>query len=256
MDADNNLYGTTIFGGGDSNLGTVFQVTPSGDFAVLHRFTGADGKAPQAGLIEYAGDFFGTTTNGGDRDAGVVFKVTPSGDFTVLHSFTGGDGANPAAGLVADPDNGTLYGTAAFGGDSGNGTVFRLTQSGDFQVLHSFTGADGAVPRAGLIGSSDAGLPPHPDNGLYGTTSAGGSSGHGTVFWLDRDLQLTVLHSFSNGADGGMPLAGLTFDPAESNFYGTTNQGGDLSRCGGFGCGTVFQLPIPVSIAGISRKAR
>ena len=47
-----------------------------------------------------------------------------------------------------------------------------------------------------------------------------------------------VLHSFSGGADGATPMAGLTPDAA-GNFYGTAQYGGDPG-CGG--CGTVFKL--------------
>ena len=49
--------------------------------------------------------------------------------------------------------------------------------------------------------------------------------------------QETVLHSFNhNGTDGYSPTAGLIFDPAKINLYGTTNSGGT------FGDGTVFEL--------------
>ena len=35
----------------------------------------------------------------------------------------------------------------------------------------------------------------------------------------------TVIHTFTNGGDGGQPVAGLTIDTA-GNLYGTTNIGG------------------------------
>jgi uncharacterized repeat protein (TIGR03803 family) len=46
-------------------------------------------------------------------------------------------------------------------------------------ILHSFSGADGdgAIPLAGLVLSS-TGI-------LYGTTSAGGTAGRGTVFAVE-----------------------------------------------------------------------
>jgi uncharacterized repeat protein (TIGR03803 family) len=50
-----------------------------------------------------------------------------------------------------------------------------------------------------------------------------------------------VLHSFTGGADGGLPLAGVIEDAA-GNLYGTTLLGGlDSSYCG-FSCGVVFKL--------------
>ena len=56
----------------------------------------------------------------------------------------------------------------------------------------------------------------------------------------------TVIHNFTNGGDGGVPSAGLTFVSA-GNFYGTTRYGG---KVGDFcdwldetpGCGVVFKL--------------
>jgi len=51
----------------------------------------------------------------------------------------------------------------------------------------------------------------------------------------------TVIHSFTNGADGRDPFAGLSIDRA-GNLYGTAARGG-LSNCdGGNGCGVVFKL--------------
>jgi uncharacterized repeat protein (TIGR03803 family) len=52
-----------------------------------------------------------------------------------------------------------------------------------------------------------------------------------------------VLYSFTGGADGAQPFAGLLFDTAEKNLYGTTRFGGDTTDCLSFGgCGTVFSL--------------
>jgi uncharacterized repeat protein (TIGR03803 family) len=72
---------------------------------------------------------------------------------------------------------GTLYGTTAGGGFYGKGTVFSMTLTGtDEKVLYSFGhGSDGATPLAGVIDVKGT---------LYGTTSAGGKYGDGTVFAL------------------------------------------------------------------------
>ena len=70
------------------------------------------------------------------------------------------------AGLILSGN--TLYGTAVYGGSSGDGTVFAVNTDGTgFTTLHNFTATvygqrDGAFPYAGLILSG---------NTLYGTAS-------------------------------------------------------------------------------------
>jgi uncharacterized repeat protein (TIGR03803 family) len=68
-------------------------------YTVLHRFIGADGANPEAGLLGYsAGNFYGTTYSGGASNQGVVFKLNKTGE-TVLYSFTGGaDGGGALCG--------------------------------------------------------------------------------------------------------------------------------------------------------------
>jgi uncharacterized repeat protein (TIGR03803 family) len=238
------LYGTTP-GGGSSGAGTVFAVSTSGGgFTDLHSFTAAsDGAGPVAGLITNSSGttLYGTATGGGSSGYGTVFAVNTDGTgFTNLHHFTGvSDGANPQAGLILTGN--TLYGTAAFGGDSGNGTLFALNTDGTgFTNLHSFAGypSDGASPRAGLILSGSF---------LYGTASAGGSSSNGTLFALNTDgTGFTNLHSFTatstnssgvyTNSDGSNPQAGLIL--FRNTLFGTASSGGTS------GNGTVFGLSL------------
>ena len=152
---DGELYGTTAGGGaGRGPYGTVFAIGPSGGERVVYSFKGfADGETPAAPLAYLNGELYGTTAYGGTKDPslsfGTVFKVSPAGKEHVIHAFTGGaDGAEPQAGLV--PFNGTLYGTAYFGGDSspsshGSGVVFAMDAKGDETVLHTFL--DGPTGR-------------------------------------------------------------------------------------------------------------
>ncbi|MGA2904008.1 MAG: choice-of-anchor tandem repeat GloVer-containing protein [Candidatus Korobacteraceae bacterium] len=225
---------------------------------VLHSFNnnGVDGAEPYAGLIfDAAGNLYGTTGNGGVNAGGTVLELTPAGGGnwaeTVLYSFCSQtnctDGANPSASLIFDAA-GNLYSTTDAGGTYGDGTVFELTPTAGGgwteQVLHSFNnnGTDGAYPYAGLIFDATG--------NLYGTTLNGGTyqcvdEGCGTVFeltptagggWTEQ-----VLHNFGNGTDGFWPYAGLILDAA-GNLYGTTQLGGTGGNCGGYGCGTVFEL--------------
>jgi len=231
-DSAGNLYGTTN-GGGTVGWGVVFKLDPAGTETVLHSFTaGEDGAMPSAGVIlDPAGNLYGTTALGGASGLGVVFKVDTSGTETVLYSFSGADGGSPAAGLIRDSE-GNLYGTTRAGGAFEWGVVFKLSTTGTETVLYSFTGeADGGGPVADLIVDSAG--------NFYSTTQYGGVasgiSGYGVVFKLNASGMETVLHSFTGGADGGRPQAGLIRD-SPGNLYGTANSGGAL------GYGVVFEL--------------
>ncbi len=157
-----------------------------------------------------------------------------------LHDFEAGqDGASPFASVAMD-GAGNLYGTTYQGGESNYGTVFMLSPTKDtpgkwtYSILHTFSAEDGRYPMAGVI--LDA------EGNLYGTTYQGGRFGAGTVFKLAPSgsgqtvWTETILHDFSNGADGGGPLAGVLMD-AVGNIYGTTVAGGTG--------GLVFKLTPP-----------
>jgi uncharacterized repeat protein (TIGR03803 family) len=108
--------------------------------------------------------------------------------------------------------------------------------SGSESALYSFTGgSDPKLPYAGLI-FDKAG-------NLYGTSELGGAYGQGTVFEITANPNgvwtETVLYSFTGGADGAQPAAGLALDAA-GNLYGTTNFGGNANCT--LGCGTAFKL--------------
>ena len=225
----NVLYGTTV-GGGSSGDGKVFSVNADGTgFTTLHSFTGVnDGAQPRAGLILSGNVLYGTANLGGSSEGGTVFSVHTDGTgFTNLYSLNGAsDGAQPFGGLILSGS--TLYGTAAYGGGSGNGTVFRVNSNGrGFTTLYSFSGgSDGAQPFGGLAVSGNA---------LYGTAAYGGGSGQGTVFSVNTDgTGFTTLHSFSGGSDGANPEAALTL--SGNTLYGTAAYGG------GSGQGTVFRV--------------
>ena len=95
-------------------------------------------------------------------------------------------------------------------------------------VLHSFTGGvDGSTPYAGLVRDIKG--------NLYGTTLAGGPSGVGTVFKITPAGTEKILHSFTGGADGGLPYCDLILDTL-GNLYGATNRGGANNA------GTVFKV--------------
>jgi uncharacterized repeat protein (TIGR03803 family) len=232
-DAADNLYGTTAYGGAPG-FGIVFKLDAAGNETVLHSFTGQpDGDSPLGALIrDTAGNLYGTTFRGGNFDRGTIFKVDAAGNETVLHSFAGPDGRQPLGGLIRD-NAGNLYGVTFYGGKFDLGTVFKLDAPGNETVLYNFKGGtDGWYPEARLLQDSGG--------NLYGTTPFGGNFNCGTVFKLDLTRNETVLYSFTAGADGGFPSAGL-IEGAAGNFYGTTPSGGAFSY------GTVFKLKLNTS---------
>ena len=235
-DAAGNLYGTASAGGKFGN-GVVYKINPKGAETVLHAFKdGTDGSGPDGFLIrDSAGNFYGTTSSGGAYGQGTVFELAGSKE-TVLYSFAGkSDGSDPESGLAMDAA-GNLYGTTAAGGSVGNGTVFKLAPPSKQglnwaeSVLYSFgRSPDGTTPIGG-VSLDSAG-------NIYGTTSANGTNGYGTVFQLTPGTVWTehIIHNFQNANDGAVPYAGLIADQ-KGNFYGAATEGG------GAGGGTIFEL--------------
>jgi uncharacterized repeat protein (TIGR03803 family) len=105
--------------------------------------------------------------------------------------------------------------------------VYKVDMTGHETVLYSFTGgADGGQPLTPVVRDSAG--------NLYGTTSAGGTSGAGVVYKVDATGHETVLYSFTGGVDGSDPQ-GVIRDSA-GNLYGTTYAGGTKNS------GVVFEV--------------
>jgi uncharacterized repeat protein (TIGR03803 family) len=220
----------------------ILPVAHAQTFTVIHNFSGgADGATPDTGLIDAAGNFYGTAESGGNTGAcnrqgcGVVFKLSPKNSGWVLSSLYafGGDddGSAPRTGLTFGPD-GALYGTTVNGGGQDFGTVYKLQPptsichsvvcSWTETILHRFAaGSDGAYPSGGV--TFDAA------GNLYGTTDGGGGSqfcainqGCGVVYELSPagGWNETLLYTFAGGADGQSPEAGLVANSA-GDFFGT-----------------------------------
>jgi YVTN family beta-propeller protein/uncharacterized repeat protein (TIGR03803 family) len=75
-----NFYGTTGYGGANG-AGTVFEVTPGGQFTTLYSFCSqpgcADGNYPAGSLLQANGILYGTTLYGGSRLDGTIFSLPP-----------------------------------------------------------------------------------------------------------------------------------------------------------------------------------
>jgi uncharacterized repeat protein (TIGR03803 family) len=263
FDKAGSLYGTTSHGGG-YNSGSVFKLSPTRPglwkLAVILMLNGAwNGAAPEDGLIfDGRGNLYATTAFGGECNVsggcGVVFELQHLSDGkwkeVVEHDFQddGTDGYWPYGGLVFGA-SGALYGTTIIGGAACGyyvcGTVYEVARDvkgiPHESVIHNFIGGstDGRYPQDGLIVDSAG--------DLYGTAWIGPGDGPGMVFELTptsgNAWTETILYSFTGGADGGNPIAGLTLD-ASGNLFGTTSIGGG-GKCNGVegpGCGVVFEV--------------
>lgn len=229
FDSAGHLYGSTV--GNYPSIGSIFKLTPTGQFKVLYRFTDGQNRLFTTGklVLDSHGNLYGVDQTGGEFGEGSIFELTASGVFTVLYSFTGaGDGAFPN-GVISDAQ-GNFYGTANFGGAFNQGSVFEFTPDRVLKVIYSFMGSsDGGEPF-------DSALYRDPEGNLYGTTMFdGGKISLGVVFKVAPDGAESVLHTFLGGSDGAHPKGSLIAD-GKGNLYGTTSSGEGLKG------GTVFQI--------------
>ena len=227
------LYGATS-GAGKYGHGTVYTVDGSGTEKVLYSFAaGTDGIAPEAALIGYRGNLYGTTVIGGGTTCGgsgcgTVYKVTTGGAESVLYSFKWATDGNRVYAPVTEL-NGKFYGATLEGGQgcgsTGCGTIFQLTTKGSEKVIYRFSNSgDGAYPN-GLTAVGGV---------LYGTTESGGTKNSGTFFSITPSGTLKTLYNFTDIPDGNLPGASLIY--SKGNFYGTTVGGGTS------GVGTAFKI--------------
>ena len=245
---DGSLFGVTA-GGGIFGHGTVFRISSTGVTTTLHDFTGDEGYPELGPIQDRDGNLYLVTGNShglaSSASHGRIYRLTPSGTMSLVYAFTGeADGSDPNP-LVEGAD-GNLYGTTRYSqGSFDNGTVFRLTPSGQLTTLHTFGGADTGSPVGALVQGSDG--------NFYGTTSGGKPANKGRVFRMTPEGVMTVLHTFNgltliygsgsdwptgsegDPGDGAQPVGAL-IQGADGAFYGTTRQGGV------HGLGTLFRI--------------
>lgn len=230
MGTDGNFYGATqdsMEGSSAPNGGTVFSLTPSGTFKLLHTFTPgtnntyANGNLP--GLLRQGpdGKIYGTTLFGGNQGCngycgfGVLYRVNSDGTgFKILHKFCAqtncADGGESVSGLALGTD-GNLYGTSFAGGTNNFGTIYKITVStGAYQVVESFD--------LSTTGESPTGLVVATDGTFYGLTS--GSQGELLFHYTVSTGTLTAV-ALNFPLFNGLPSSGglLTLGP-NGNFYG------------------------------------
>ncbi len=113
------------------------------------------------------GNFYIAQPNGGNFPAcgpgcGSILKMTPAGVVTrpsIFRRF----GWGRAVDRIVEGGDGNLYGVATTGGSAtecqgtsppGCGTIFKITPTGDFSVIHTFNGTEGSYPIQLTIGSN------------------------------------------------------------------------------------------------------
>jgi uncharacterized repeat protein (TIGR03803 family) len=263
--ADGGLYGTTSSASSVTG-GLIYRSSADGLLVkTIYQMSTSEAYAPLAGLLVGSdGLLYGTTSLGAvgvvANTTGTVFRIKTDGTgFTILHRFApwsesnvnnnaiNADGAFPETALIEGSD-GFLYGVTRAGGPHGTGAVFKVSRDGtSFKVLHTFAAvtsdANAAVP-INLDGAAPLGvLLQGADGFIYGTTSAGGENGRGTIFRVGTDgsgFQLQHVFAALTGSaspqvnvGGASPLAGLA-DGKDGRFYGVASGGGTN------GFGTIF----------------
>ena len=224
--SDGNFYGTTP-GWGKFYAGTIFQISPTGQFNLLYTFCSlancADGGYPGFPPIQGSdGNFYGVTSTGGLGKGGVIYELTPSGTYSVLYNFCnneghGGcpDGTKPTT-IVQDA-NGNFFGTTEGGGlyYAEAGTVFEFSSTHQYSVLHRFDKTDGDSPSAPLTLASDG--------NFYATALGGDAASEGTIFEITPAGEFTSLYDFASpqAYDPYGPL----FQATDGDFYGATAYG-------------------------------
>ena len=138
---DGSFHGTTREGGKAKDAyysGTVFRITPAGEFITTHSFPEieGDGARPKCGLAEGSdGSLYGVTEAGGD--VGTIYKLDGTGGYTILHRFLLLEGGQkPGAALIRAKD-GNYYGSTVEA-RGGFGSLFRFTPPDSLTTLYVF----------------------------------------------------------------------------------------------------------------------
>ena len=220
--SDGNFYGVTEIGGKFSE-GTIFSISPTGKFKLLHTFCSqsncTDGANPTYPPVQgIDGNFYGTAYDGGTHNGGVIYQITAAGAFKVLYNFSGCQTSCPTGFLpvaILQDSAGNLFGTTAGGGTKNDGTVFEFTSKNQYKVVHSFQGYDGEQPTSGLTLANNG--------SLYGTTEGGGGPAAGNIYKVTSAGVFKSIYVFRG--DVGYDPAYALFQSTNGLFYGTTAYG-------------------------------
>lgn len=219
--SDGNFYCATVA------PSRILRLAPNGALSVF----GEPGGTVAGDLVQGTDGYIYVADAGDDYNGGFIFRFAPGngvGELLIQFNYNSNylSGYRPSGGLMQAADN-NFYGVTGAGGAGGYGVVYKLTPSGAYSVMCSFSqGSGNAVnPYGRLLQASDG--------NFYGV--AGGYVA-GTIFKMTPDGRLTTFARF-NGANGQTPTDGL-IEANDGKFYGTTTYYGSNYVNGG----TVFRL--------------
>lgn len=233
-----SFYGTTLRGG-LYNQGTIYRGhLNTGTLEIVHNFNNAAETTGQGGaygelMLASDGYLYGTANinNFFITLSSIIYRLRPDGsDYSVLHTFAPKPtlGGNALFGSLVEGTDGRLYGMTARSGEHDGGNIFRMDKNGaNFTTLFQFpkTGPTGWWPQGGLLKTTTG--------ELFGTTSEGGTHANGSLFRLNSNGTVTVLHAFTGGAGGGRPM-GTVSETDEGRLLGVCYDGGANSAGGVF----------------------
>lgn len=225
------LYGMTLFGG-TSNFGTLFSFNPSGNiFTKIVDFDLINGGFPWGTMMRASDNkLYGATYSGGVGTGGSIFKLDPVNDsYTLLYSLTQATDGGGITDKLIQATNGKLYGMAAYGGNTGDGTIFNYDiATNTFTKIHDFDLTNGGTPYGTLCEAT---------NGfMYGMTYDGGANNNGVLFKLEVGTNVyTKIYDF-NITNGQTPWNSI-IQVTSTKLYG-------LVTGGGTGGGVIFSYDI------------
>ena len=196
--SDGNFYGTTYL-----SVGTVFKVTPGGQFTTLFVATHNSNRY-------FYGDFFTSVVEGPDgflyvtargsnnNPNPMVFRISKSGkDFQVV--------------LQEAPYGLSVASDGNFYGSDGNG-IFRLTTNGTYTLLSSESSNGFYVESFNKQAS---------DGNFYGTCYS--SWWH--VCQVTTSGQVTAIFEYATGTNGRVPANGILTQGSDGLLYGVAAGG-------------------------------
>lgn len=223
---DGNFYGTTVVGGDPTTIcvpdqfgcGTIFKLTPAGQFTTIFTFCApACSEGPLSLTQGTDGKLYGTT---GGLTGSAVFTFAPPNNFTVINQFPESltEGFLPSP-LVEGTD-GNFYAVSLTGGAFEQGAFLKITPGGKVTTLRSFSCSTGfCLPQVALVQGTDGNF--YGNSGGFFKANAEGEVSPISVSAISSN-------SLIQGTDG--------------SFYGTS-QGSGATDCAQ-NCGTAFRLSV------------